>query len=156
MTAEKWMKIAVRLSLEKMRAGEGGPFGALIVKDGRVVAEGWNRVLSSNDPTAHAEVVAIRRACERLGSFELKGCELYASCEPCPMCLAAAYWARVDRIYYANTRTDAAAAGFDDDHIYKEIPKNPEDRSIPMERVELMEAPEAFREWLAKMDKVSY
>ena len=112
------MRRAVRLSAERMREGAGGPFGAVIVKDGKVVAEGWNRVTSTNDPTAHAEVMAIRSACEKLGTFSLQGCEIYTSCEPCPMCLSAIYWARLDRIYFANSREDAAAIGFDDELIY--------------------------------------
>ena len=116
---------AVALSRERMEANAGGPFGAVIVRDGVVLAEGWNKVTSSNDPTAHAEVTAIRRACEAVNSFELKGATLYTSCEPCPMCLASAYWARISRIVYANTRTEAAAIGFDDAFIYDEIPKEP-------------------------------
>ena len=114
---------AVALSREHMQAGAGGPFGAVVVRDGTVLAEGWNQVTSTNDPTAHAEVMAIRRACQAVGSFSLTGATLYASCEPCPMCLASAYWARVSRIVFANTREDAAAIGFDDQMLYDEIPK---------------------------------
>ena len=123
------MRHAVRLSAERMREGAGGPFGAVIVKDGKVIAEGWNEVTSANDPTAHAEVVAIRLACEKLGTFSLEGCDIYASCEPCPMCLAAIYWARIDRIFFANTREEAAAIGFDDEFLYREIPKPIAERS---------------------------
>jgi len=151
-----FMRHAVRLSAERMRKGEGGPFGAVIVKDGKVIAEGWNKVTSSNDPTAHAEVVAIRDACEALKSFSLEGCEIYASCEPCPMCLAAIYWARIDRIYFANTRQEAAAIGFDDEFLYNEIPKAIADRSISTTHLPLPEAEAVFAEWQAKPDKVEY
>lgn len=150
------MRHAVRLSAERMREGAGGPFGAVIVKDGKVIAEGWNRVTSSNDPTAHAEVTAIRRACEVLGTFSLKGCDIYTSCEPCPMCLAAIYWARLDHIYFANTRADAAAIGFDDDMIYGEVSKPIGDRVIPTVQVALPEAQAVFAEWREKPDKVEY
>ncbi len=155
--AEKeFMRHAVRLSAEHMRGGEGGPFGAIIVKDGKVIAEGWNQVTSSNDPTAHAEVVAIRLACETLGTFSLEGCDIYASCEPCPMCLASIYWARIGRIFFANTRQEAAAIGFDDEFLYNEIPKAIEDRSIPTEHLALPEAKAVFAEWEKKPDKVEY
>ena len=150
------MQKAIALSRERMRAGHGGPFGALIVKDGRVIAEGYNRVTSTNDPTAHAEVVAIREACKVLGTFNLAGCEIYSSCEPCPMCLAAIYWARLERIYFANNRADAAAIGFDDDYLYREIPKALSDRSIPTHQVELPEARAVFEEWRDMPDKVIY
>ena len=139
-----------------MREGAGGPFGAIIVKDGKVIAEGWNRVTSANDPTAHAEVTAIRDACETLGTFSLAGCEIYTSCEPCPMCLAAIYWARLDRIYFANTREDAAAIGFDDALIYGEVSKPIDERIIPTTRLILPEAAAVFAEWQAKPDKVAY
>ncbi|HSP25554.1 MAG TPA: nucleoside deaminase, partial [Saliniramus sp.] len=122
---EKHLAHAVALSREHMEGGRGGPFGAVIVRDGRVLAEGWNEVTSTNDPTAHAEVVAIRRACREIGDFSLAGATLYASCEPCPMCLASADWARISRIVYANTRAEAAAIGFDDSFIYDEIPLDP-------------------------------
>ncbi len=147
---------AVDLSITKMRDGAGGPFGAVIVKDGKIIAEGWNQVTSSNDPTAHAEVVAIRRACQALGSFDLRGCEIYTSCEPCPMCLAAIYWARLDRIYYGNTREDAAAIGFDDDFLYRELPKPIAERSIPTQQLMGPAAIRAFDEWRAKTDKIPY
>lgn len=147
---------AIALSREHMRAGEGGPFGALIVRDGEVLAEGWNQVTSANDPTAHAEVVAIRRACQAVGDFALPGATLYTSCEPCPMCLASAYWARVARIVYANTREDAAAIGFDDRLIYDEIPKPVAERTIPAVHAPLPEAQAVFAEWMSKPDKVAY
>lgn len=150
------MQKAIALSRERMRAGHGGPFGALIVKDGEVIAEGYNRVTSTNDPTAHAEVVAIREACRALGRFSLAGCEIYSSCEPCPMCLAAIYWARLERIYFANSRADAAAIGFDDDHLYREIPKKLSERTIPTLQVELPEARAVFEEWRDMPDKVIY
>src|SRR5487761_1508170 len=121
MSGETFMRRAISLSREQMEHGGGGPFGAVIVKGGVIIAEGWNRVTSTNDPTAHAEIVAIRAACAVLGSFSLGDCEIYASCEPCPMCLAAIYWARLERVYYANTRADAARIGFDDDFLYREI-----------------------------------
>jgi tRNA(Arg) A34 adenosine deaminase TadA len=152
----EFMRHAVRLSAERMREGAGGPFGAVIVKNGAVIAEGWNRVTSTNDPTAHAEVTAIRRACETLGTFSLQGCEIYTSCEPCPMCLAAIYWARIERIFYANSREDAASIGFDDEHIYGEVSKPIGDRVIPTVRLPLPEAHAVFAEWRAKPDKVTY
>jgi guanine deaminase len=150
------MRRAIALSAEKMRAGFGGPFGALIARDGTVVAEGFNQVTSNQDPTAHAEVVAIREACRKLGSFSLQGCEMYTSCEPCPMCLGAIYWARLERVYYANTRTDAAAIGFDDDHIYRELEKPIDDRAVPFIRLDSGEARRIFQEWLEKPDKIPY
>ena len=151
-----FMRHAVRLSAEAMREGKGGPFGAVIVKDGEVIAEGWNRVTSTNDPTAHAEVTAIRRACEGLGTFSLQGCEIFTSCEPCPMCLAAIYWARLDRITFASSREDAAAIGFDDALIYGEVSKPIADRVIPTVRLPMPEAEAVFAEWQAKLDKVPY
>jgi guanine deaminase len=151
-----FMRRAVRLSAERMREGAGGPFGAVIVKDGKVVAEGWNRVTSENDPTAHAEVTAIRSACDTLGTFSLAGCDIYTSCEPCPMCLAAIYWARIDRIFFANTREDAAAIGFDDELIYGEISKRISDRTIPTVKLPLPEAEAVFAEWRMKPDKIRY
>src|SRR5918994_7364441 len=147
---------AVALSRGHMEGGEGGPFGAVIVRDGRVLAEGWNRVTSSNDPTAHAEVTAIRRACEELGTFSLPGATLFTSCEPCPMCLAAAYWARVSRIVFANTRQDAAAIGFDDQLLYDEIPKPVTERLIPTIHAPSPEAKSVFAAWDAKADKIAY
>ncbi len=150
------MHRAVELAGECMRAREGGPFGAVVVKDGVVVAEGCNRVTSTNDPTAHAEVVAIRRACEALGTFSLEGSEIFTSCEPCPMCLAAIYWARLDRVTFANTREDAAMIGFDDDFIYREVSSPIADRAIPTTRLMLPEAEALFAEWQVMPDKVPY
>lgn len=155
-SSESFMRHAVRLSAERMREGHGGPFGAVIVKDGTVIAEGWNRVTSTNDPTAHAEVTAIRRACESLGTFSLQGCEIFSSCEPCPMCLAAIYWARLDRVTFANTREEAAAIGFDDALIYGEVSKPITDRVIPTVRLAMPEAAAVFAEWRAKADKLAY
>lgn len=147
---------AIELSRKNMQAGVGGPFGAVIVKNGQVIGEGWNKVTSSNDPTAHAEVVAIRNACENSKNFSLEGAEIYTSCEPCPMCLSAIYWARIDRIYYANTRKDAASIDFDDDFLYQEIPKDLSDRKIPMIQCAHAEALDVFKEWQLKDDKVPY
>jgi guanine deaminase len=158
-TAEQdtlFLREAIRLSRTRMRQGRGGPFGAVVAKDGVIVARGWNAVTSSLDPTAHAEVVAIRRACRRLGAFHLGGCVLYTSCEPCPMCLAAAYWARVERLVYAATRDDAARAGFDDARIYREVPLTPEARSLPTDNLLRGEAISVLEEWLAKPDRVTY
>lgn len=151
-----FMRRAVGISGEKMREGQGGPFGAVVVKSGRIIAEGYNQVTSVRDPTAHAEVVAIRAACTVLGTFSLEGCELYTSCEPCPMCLGAIYWARLDRVYYANERADAAAIGFDDDHIYREFAKQMNDRQLPFIHLPLKEARAVFQEWVDKPDKVPY
>ena len=150
------MRRAIELSLEMMRSGRGGPFGAVIVRDGRIIAEGFNQVTSSNDPTAHAEVVAVRRACQALQTFNLTGCEIYTSCEPCPMCLSAIYWARLGRIYYANDREDAAKIGFRDDFLYREIPLPLDQRSIPTTRLLRAEGWAAFEEWDQKVDKVEY
>jgi guanine deaminase len=150
------MAKAIAHSLRGMRAGRGGPFGAVIARDGKIIGQGGNRVISGNDPTAHAEVVAIRDACRRLGAFQLDGCVLYTSCEPCPMCLAAAYWARVDRIVFANSRRDAAAIGFGDDFVYREIPLPPARRRLPMTRLMGREALAVFREWARKADKIPY
>jgi guanine deaminase len=147
---------AIALSREHMEAGEGGPFGAVIVRHGRVLAEGWNQVTSTNDPTAHAEVVAIRRACRAADTFALEGAVLYASCEPCPMCLASAYWARISRIVYANTRDQAAAIGFDDAFIYDEMPKPPSRRILPMQHAPSEEAEAVFRDWMNKPDRIAY
>lgn len=148
---------AAALSAEGMRAGEGGPFGAVIAgADGRVIAEGWNLVTSTNDPTAHAEVVAIRRACQEVGGFSLQGATLYASCEPCPMCLSAAYWARVARIIYANTHREAAAIGFDDSLIYEELDKDPTERRIPTLHAPLASARSVFEDWANWKEGVRY
>ncbi|MBI3880792.1 MAG: nucleoside deaminase [Verrucomicrobia bacterium] len=151
-----FMHEAIRLARENMLAGRGGPFGAVVVKDGKIIGRGWNQVTSTNDPTAHAEVTAIREACGALGDFKLSGCELYTSCEPCPMCLAAIYWARVDKVFYAGTRADAADAGFDDDFLYREIPLPIEARKLPMTPLLRANAQKVFAEWKAKPDKVPY
>lgn len=153
---ENFMREAIRLSIDNMRAGNGGPFGAIIVKDGKIIARGFNKVTSTNDPTAHAEVVAIREACKALDSFQLAGCEIYTSCEPCPMCLGAIYWARPDKMYFANTKTDAAAIGFDDQFIYDEIELNVSERHLPTEQLLQNEALVAFQEWQQKTDKIEY
>ena len=153
---ETLMRRAIALSLANVQAGTGGPFGAVIARDGAVIAEGTNAVTSSNDPTAHAEIVTIREACRKLGSFQLTGCELYTSCEPCPMCLGAIYWARLDRIFYANGRADAAAIGFDDALIYSEISTPVELRKIPMRQLLRGEAQVAFTAWNNTQTKVTY
>ncbi|MBL9139781.1 MAG: nucleoside deaminase [Verrucomicrobiales bacterium] len=152
----EFMRAAIRVAREHLLAGEGGPFGAIVVRKDDVVGEGWNRVTSALDPTAHAEVEAIRAACRRLGDFRLAGCDIYATCEPCPMCLAACYWARLDRIYFAGTREDAAAAGFDDAAIYHEITLAPWVRRLPAERLLAEEGLELFRLWREKADRVPY
>jgi guanine deaminase len=156
MSGEVFMRRAIALSREHMEQGSGGPFGAVVVKDSIIIAEGWNRVTSSNDPTAHAEIVAIRAACAALGQFSLQGCEIYTSCEPCPMCLAAIYWARLERIYYANTRADAARIGSDDEFLYREIAAPLEARRLPMIRMLADEARAAFAAWEVKPDKTRY
>ena len=150
------MRRAIALSLEMMRSGRGGPFGAVVVQNGSIIAEGFNQVTSANDPTAHAEIVAIRRACQALATFDLTGCEIYTSCEPCPMCLSAIYWARLGRIYFANDRHDAAKIGFRDDFLYHEIPLPLEQRAIPASRLLQEEGSAAFAEWQRKADKISY
>ncbi|EIM78467.1 Guanine deaminase [Nitritalea halalkaliphila LW7] len=150
------MEKAIALSKTGMEAGKGGPFGCVIVKDGEIIGEGSNSVLDQLDPTAHAEVVAIRAACRHLQSFQLEGCTLYTSCEPCPMCLGAIYWARPEAVYYANTKADAAAIGFDDQFIYEELDKPHEGRKIPFKRLALPQAGEAFRAWAEKEDKKVY
>lgn len=155
MSENKFMRMAIELSKESVAKG-GGPFGAVIVRDGEVIARGSNSVTLLNDPTAHAEVSAIRAACQAIGGFNLKGCEIYTSCEPCPMCLSAIYWAGIDRIYYANTRNDAAAIGFDDAFIYDQIPLAPTARTIPSLPLMRAEGLEAFRLWEQKEDKVEY
>lgn len=152
----EFLKKSIELSRKNILDNVGGPFGAIITKDGKVIAEGSNQVTSSNDPTAHAEMVAIRKACQTLQTFDLAGCEIYSSCEPCPMCLSAIYWARLDKIYFANSRQDAASIGFDDDFIYQEIPKTLETRSLPCEHVVSAEAKTVFKEWMDKVDKIQY
>lgn len=156
MTEDDFMRQAIALSRRGMAGGAGGPFGAVVVRDGVVVAEGWNQVTSTNDPTAHAEVVAIRRACTALGRFDLRGCTVFTSCEPCPMCLAALYWSRCEAVVYGNDRLQAAQAGFDDDFLYAEIPKPIAERSLTMRRLQEAAALEVFQEWAAKTDRVEY
>jgi tRNA(Arg) A34 adenosine deaminase TadA len=156
MSNATYMREAVQLAEQGMRSGRGGPFGCVVVRRGEIVGRGSNRVTSTNDPTAHAEVVAIRDACTALQTFQLPDCELYTSCEPCPMCLSAIYWARIPQIYYGNTRADAAAIGFDDDFIYQQVPLAPEARTVKMERLLRDEAQIAFQEWANKTDKVRY
>ena len=151
-----FMARAIELSLESVRSGCGGPFGAVIVKNGEVLAEGMNQVTSRNDPTAHAEILAIREACSKLGLFELTDCELYSSCEPCPMCLGAIYWARLARVYYANTAADAAKIGFDDSFIYAELKLPHAERRIPAIPMMREEALAAFRAWAEKPNKIPY
>jgi guanine deaminase len=147
---------AIQLSMENVQSGRGGPFGAVVVKDGAIIAEGANQVTSTNDPTAHAEVVAIREACRKLGVFDLDGCEIYCSCEPCPMCLGAIYWARLSRIYFANAGADASKIGFDDLLIYRELARPHSERKIPMIQMMREEALAAFRAWETKLEKITY
>jgi guanine deaminase len=150
------MLSAIRLAREGMKRNEGGPFGAIVVKNGQIIGRGNNQVTSSNDPTAHAEIVAIREACRHLNSFQLDDCLLFTSCEPCPMCLGAIYWARPSRVFYACTRHDASQAGFDDSFIYEEIQADINDRKIPMTQLGREDALRLFEEWMAKGDRVSY
>ena len=149
------MKRAIELSVESVNNG-GGPFGSVIVKDNKIIAEGSNKVTSNNDPTAHGEIIAIREACKKLNNFSLNQCELYSTCEPCPMCLSAIYWARIDKIYYANTRDDARKIDFDDSIIYAELQKNIDKRKIPMIQIMRNDALKAFELWDKKKDKVKY
>ncbi|MGD0906016.1 MAG: nucleoside deaminase [Candidatus Acidiferrales bacterium] len=151
-----FMHEAVRLAVENVRSGRGGPFAALVVKDGHVISTGTNTVTSTDDPTAHAEVVAIREACRALSTFQLTGCEIYTSCEPCPMCLGAIYWARLDRVYFAATAKDASDAGFDDSFIYEELKITPTQRRIPFEPIMHEAGLEPFREWKQKDNRVQY
>lgn len=150
------MRRAIELSLENVRSGKGGPFGAVVTKDGAIIGEGANQVLSTNDPSAHAEVIAVRQACQKLRTFQLSGCEIYTSCEPCPMCMGLIYWARPDAVYYANTAEDAANIGFDDALIYRELTIKPGKRSIPMQQMLGDEAMAAFKAWEKKPGKVRY
>ena len=151
-----FMKQAIALAVDNIRSHSGGPFSAVVVRDGKVIATGVNLVTSTNDPTAHAEVVAIRAACKALGDFQLHGCEVYTSCEPCPMCLAAIYWSRCDAIYYGCSAADAAAAGFDDSFLYTEVSRPIEQRKIPTKRLLGDEAMETFNTWRAQTDKIEY
>jgi len=150
------MQRAIVLATENVLSGAGGPFGAVVVRRGQIIATGVNLVTSTNDPTAHAEVVAIRAACKALGDFRLAGCAVYTSCEPCPMCLAALYWSRCDAIFYGNSAADAAAAGFDDSLLYAEISRPIDQRSIPMKRLLAEQAIESFNTWRARVDKIEY
>jgi guanine deaminase len=152
---KKFMRKAIALSIENIQKG-GGPFGALIVKDGKIVATGVNRVTANTDPTAHAEVNAIRKASKKLGTYDLAGCEIYTSCEPCPMCLGAVYWAHLDKMYYGNTKTDAKNIGFDDSFIYDEIELKPENRQVKTIQLLSEEAIKAFETWAKTEDKVAY
>jgi guanine deaminase len=152
----QFMQQAIALATENVRAGRGGPFGAVIVKDGAVLATGTNHVTASNDPTAHAEVTAIRNACAALGTFSLDGCVVYTSCEPCPMCLAAIYWARCSAIFFGNSASSAAAIGFDDEHIYEELSRPHADRELPIAQLLPAEARESFAAWEQSPFKVEY
>lgn len=153
---DAFMSRAIELSVENVRSGHGGPFGAVVVREGMIVAEGANRVSETNDPTAHAEVVAIRAACRKLATFELKKCEIYVSCEPCPMCLGAIYWSRIERVYFAGLASDASDAGFDDSLIYCELAMPRSERKIPMIPLMRQNALDAFHLWKAKPDKIAY
>ena len=152
---EKFMARAIELSIESVKRGTG-PFGACCVANNKIISEGFNQVTSTNDPTAHGEIVAIRNSCKILNSFSLKGCDLYTSCEPCPMCMSAIYWARIDNVYYANTRDDAKKIDFDDSLIYEQLTKNIKERKIPMHQIMREEALQAFELWDNKIDKVKY
>ena len=152
----EFMRMAIQLSVQNILNRKGGPFACVIVKDGEVIASGTNLVTSTNDPTAHAEVVAIRNACKKLETHQLEGCEIYTTCEPCPMCLSAIYWARPSKIYFANTKFDAAKIEFDDQFIYEEIEKKHDERSIPSEQLLREEALEAFELWYKLEDRVKY
>ncbi|SDR88106.1 tRNA(Arg) A34 adenosine deaminase TadA [Formosa sp. Hel1_31_208] len=156
MSKEKFMQAAVQEALNGLNNDEGGPFGCVIVKHGEIIGRGHNEVTSTNDPTAHAEVTAIRAACKHLNSFQLEGCEIYTSCEPCPMCLGAIYWARPDKVYFGSNQEDAAHIGFDDAFIYKEIPLPYNERSIPFEQLGRASALEPFKAWTEKEDKIEY
>ncbi len=152
----EFMQRAIELAIENVRAGRGGPFGAVVVKGGTIIAEGANSVTTTNDPTAHAEMTAIRAACRALADFQLAGCDIYTSCEPCPMCLGAIYWARPARVFYACTAGDAAAAGFDDSFIYQQLWLPPDQRKIPMSPLMREEALAAFHAWKEQSDKIPY
>ena len=156
MNQDQFMQRAAELALEKMRNNIGGPFGAVIVRNDEIIAEGWNQVTSTNDPTAHAEITAIRNACAKLRSFSLQACDIFTNCEPCPMCLGAIYWARLRRIYYCNTRSDAARIGFDDQFLYEEIALPPDRRKIPALQIANANSDLAFNEWAQSLDKQRY
>jgi len=153
---EQWVDRVIELAIENVRSGQGGPFASVVVRGGAILAEGANLVTSTNDPCAHAEIVAIRRACQKLGSFELRGCEIYSSCEPCPMCLGAIYWARLARIYFAAAKEDASRAGFDDSFIYQEFSRRGDQRKIQMMRIMNHKALDPFRAWEQQPNKVPY
>ena len=153
--SNKFMERAIELSIDSVKSG-GGPFGSVIVKDNKIISEGMNRVTKNNDPTAHGEIVAIRNACKNLNDFHLKGCELYTSCEPCPLCLSAIYWARIDKVYYANTRNDAQKIDFDDSFIYSELTKKINQRKIPMIQLMRDKALKGFKLWKNTENKVKY
>ncbi len=155
MTKEELMKMAIDMAVENVAAG-GGPFGAVVARDGNVIATGVNRVTADNDPTAHAEVNAIRKAASALGTFDLRGCEIYTSCEPCPMCLGAIYWARLDRMFYGCTKQDAAEAGFDDAFIYRELVLEPGLRQLHSSEMLREDAVKAFQAWISKTDRTEY
>jgi guanine deaminase len=152
----KFMEEAIQLSINNVTSGKGGPFGAVVVKEGKIIARGANSVTTNNDPTAHAEVMAIREACKTLNTFQLTGCEIYTSCEPCPMCLGAIYWARPDKLFYANTKQDAAAIEFDDNFIYEEIAKPIHERKLFTQQLMRNEAQEAFNKWKESTIKMEY
>jgi guanine deaminase len=156
MAPEDFMRQAIELSRKNVRSGKGGPFAALVVRGGKIIGQGTNQVTSRHDPTAHAEIVAIRQACASSKDFQLRGCEMYATCEPCPMCLGAIYWARLSRLYFANTKEDAAAIGFDDSRIYQQFALPAGQREVPTIQLLRVEALAAFREWQAKPDKEIY
>lgn len=153
---KEFLDLAIKLSEDNLTTNEGGPFGAVIIRDNQIIGKGKNRVTSKNDPTAHAEIEAIRDACKNTNSFSLKGCEIYSSCEPCPMCLAAIYWARIDAVYYANTKFDAAEIGFDDSYIYDQLTKEPDLRDIKMLHIKSDDAKSVFQKWQIKQDKTDY
>jgi guanine deaminase len=155
-TDAQFMQVAVDLALQGMRRNEGGPFGAVVVKDGAIIGRGNNRVVGTQDPTAHAEILAIREACKHISNFQLEDCVMYSSCEPCPMCLGAVYWARLSKVYFGCTKLDAAQIGFDDEWIYRELPLPVRERSVPMESISRDIALRAFAEWAAKRDKTRY
>ncbi len=153
---EKFLKRAIELATINSADGTNGPFGAVVVKDNAIIAEGWNRVVQNHDPSAHAEVVAIREACATLGTHVLTGCEIYSSCEPCPMCLSTIYWARIDKLYFACSAADAATAGFDDSVIYEQVALNWQERSLPTEQLQRDDGYTVFQKWIANNDKMKY
>jgi guanine deaminase len=154
--AKKFMSEAIRLASQNIKIKNGGPFGAVVVKDGKIIATGFNEVVHNNDPTAHAEILAIRKACEVLGTYQLTGCEIYSSCEPCPMCLGAIYWARPDKVYFAASRHDAGRAGFDDDYIYEELYLQPDQRMLPTEQIMQAEGSALFDRWIELDPDIKY